>query len=277
MNALLKDSINVTNQYTAKHAALSSQVAAYFVGDASHTMPLDGPSNKYAEAHTVSHCKVSPCINNTLTEDIVGHIQEVISDEIPALKKEIHEHDAIRTDLESYRRRVKNLQEKGKPGNDPDLIKFSEKLARTQTVYTGLHDKLMAKLRHLHETRHEVMSGDFLTLLASQLAFHQRIANTLSSIAEEIGSSASAVCDTIDGRIEATPYDESKLGGEQHGGIMGRLRGISLSRKKRTSSGAGDTVWRTDESHHLVCVSSCAFEAHLRASRDGYDAYQPCN
>ena len=241
MQSLLKDSLSVSKQFTARQAALGSHVAAYFAGDMGGELPLSSHAQDLAQAHTNLHCQVMPCLSNTLTEDFAKHVQEILSEEFPALRKEIHHHDGIRTDLESYRRRVKNLQEKGKPGNDPDLIKFSEKLARTQSLYTDMHADLMSKLRSVHDTRHSMMSSDFMTLLASQLAFHRRLADALGTIVGNIPSNdAMNMCSTIDERIAATPFDatmKSRDSGHSFAGsITGRLRGFSLTKKKRSGS-----------------------------------------
>lgn len=264
LQSLLKDSLNASKQYTARQAALASQVGVYFVDSVDGELPLETPSKDFVETFSKAHCQVGPCVNNTLTEDISKHIQEILSEEFPALKKEIHEHDSIRTDVESYRRRVKHMQEKGKPGNDPDLIKFSEKLAKAQSVYTELHANLMSKLRNVHETRHAVMTRDFLTLLASQLAFHRRIADALGSIVAGIPTDdATEICSTVDGRISSTPYDASNANREESRSFMGRLRGLSLSKKRRSS---GHTSSEKRKSNPPVIAETMSVQSILPIS-----------
>ena len=82
------------------------------------------PASKLAETFSVANRKVLPCLSNTLTEDIVGHIQEILEEIL--LKKEIHEHD-----LSARSRVVPPPGQKSPEKESREMIPISSNLAKS--------------------------------------------------------------------------------------------------------------------------------------------------
>ena len=69
----------------------------------------------------------TPACEDLLYQTVITKIEGMLTSEFPKLKKRIIEHNGLRKDLESYRRRVRKLQQSGR--GEGDQVSFSSILS----------------------------------------------------------------------------------------------------------------------------------------------------
>ena len=66
----------------------------------------------------------TPACEDLLYQTVITKLEAMLTTELPKLKKRIIEHNGLRKDLESYRRRVRKLQQSGKDEGDKVCVSF---------------------------------------------------------------------------------------------------------------------------------------------------------
>lgn len=234
----LKDVKDVTQMYTARHAAVGCLMAAYFRGDQSPDSFRDS-SEHLTEVSTRAHSVVQRSCGAVFDMQVVDNITRILEDSFQAKKKLIAQHDGLKVDLESYRRRVKSLQEKGKLGNDPEMVKFTTKLGRTQTAYDRVHNDLLNDLREMYNTRHEMLHPHFAALVASKAVLEEHMMSDMKEVMERMPS---ALIEPTRSDIEELitsggPPLEDEEGGKKGKGLM--KRGSRRSKPPVGAAGGG--------------------------------------
>jgi len=112
----------------------------------------------------------------------IDELETFLDNQFPTRKREIAEHAGLRTDVESYRRRVKALQERGKEGNHPSLMKVTAKLENATHTYRNQHSALLQNLQQFYRSRKKILEPIYAAFFAAQIEFNAFLATRLSDI-----------------------------------------------------------------------------------------------
>jgi len=161
-----------TRTLSARTASTSCLLAAQLNSD--HSEDSAKTSAKILSDNlSRSHNAVYHSCQSIIDKHVIQLLQHTLKVEFPMKKKKLASHEGLRKDLESYRRRKKKLQEKGRSEDDNDMAKILNKLGRTQNSYTQMHTELLQDLTQTYANRHKLMQSIYCVLVVCQGTFHK--------------------------------------------------------------------------------------------------------
>eukprot|EP00924_Labyrinthula_sp_SR-Ha-C_P000927 maker-scaffold_7-snap-gene-8.63-mRNA-1 protein AED:0.01 eAED:0.01 QI:78/1/1/1/1/1/4/138/384 len=89
--------------------------------------------------------------------EILQPLINLTSKIFPSIKRKIQEHNGVKIDLESYRRRVKKAQANGKDALDAEVEKLMKKLEATQKTYDAIHSEVLKELAEQLSKKEQVL------------------------------------------------------------------------------------------------------------------------
>eukprot|EP00512_Aurantiochytrium_limacinum_P013681 CAMPEP_0171581698 /NCGR_PEP_ID=MMETSP0961-20121227/9747_1 /TAXON_ID=87120 /ORGANISM="Aurantiochytrium limacinum, Strain ATCCMYA-1381" /LENGTH=561 /DNA_ID=CAMNT_0012138533 /DNA_START=208 /DNA_END=1894 /DNA_ORIENTATION=- len=211
----LKDSRKATERSGAVHAALATYFAIPFVdttkqqseimqhhfnspsGETDANGPFTGIVDEHGEENAAfdalrvadsfytMHSRIQPSAMHVLQNKAIEELERILHEEFPKRKRLITQDAGMRTDVESYRRRVRTLTDKGREGHDPALLKFTGKLEAANHTYRQVHLGLTEDLTAFLANRKKMLEPILATFVASQLEMHSFMTHQLVDIVEK--------------------------------------------------------------------------------------------
>ena len=99
----------ISERWTARNASLGCLLAAHFNSEQGEN-GSKAQSYEYVNAMKKVHRVVQNACTVIIEKHVVEPLDDLLKNSFPAKKRMIAEHQGLKTDLESYRRRVQRLQ-----------------------------------------------------------------------------------------------------------------------------------------------------------------------
>mmetsp|Transcript_6911 Transcript_6911/g.7897 ORF Transcript_6911/g.7897 Transcript_6911/m.7897 type:complete len:397 (+) Transcript_6911:2-1192(+) len=232
------------------------------------------------------HNVVQISIESIVDKYVLQPLNDLLLNEFPAKKQRISNHEGLRKDLESYRRRRKKLVEKGRTEDDKDLAKIIRKLGRTQDSYTQMHTELLQDLTQTYADRHKTLQPIYLAIVVCQGALHQEFSdgfNVLTGVHMNSNETEKVRYELDDLIKNGGPSPEELLRLEtlrSPNGMIDKLRKSFSSRSSRSfkngslKSSQQDAAASPKSSSPLPNASSSHFSppSYSRSPADDHDA-----
>ncbi|GBG23929.1 SH3 domain-containing kinase-binding protein 1 [Hondaea fermentalgiana] len=138
-----------------------------------------------ADCYYKLHTNVQTSAMKVLQDQAIDKLERILKEDFPARKRLIAQDAGLRTDVESYRRRVRALTDKGREGNDPSLQKFTAKLESASNEYQRKHQELSDDLTSFCANRKTMLEPIYSAFVATQLELHAFMAHQLREIVNQ--------------------------------------------------------------------------------------------
>jgi len=166
--------------YTSASLEMSDKLDSYFQG-----LPFAKATGKASlcNAHVSGAIRKSVAV--VALEQCLGPLKEFCAVRVPAIEAEVTRRNDMRTDFDSYRRRLRTLE----ASKDPDRQKVDvlrQKMESARTQYEDINRKLIADFRQLKTSKEDLLQKQAAALLVCQHEFLARAAQAVAGTLEEL-------------------------------------------------------------------------------------------
>mmetsp|Transcript_19897 Transcript_19897/g.32734 ORF Transcript_19897/g.32734 Transcript_19897/m.32734 type:complete len:530 (-) Transcript_19897:1919-3508(-) len=232
----LKDSRKYLEKQALVNSVLAERLAEAFADDALIDME-EHVSKKAVGTYSVLAERVAPSCKFVLHSKAIEQVEELLRTLFPSRKKLLVVHEGLRTDLDSYRRRVKKLQDKGKEGNDAQLLKLTTKLESTRHEYETKHQQLLTDLNQMHANRPNYLDPVFAAFVSSEVEYHGYLSQELNHITSSLTNEHGQACrNQIQDYIVHGEIPQPKKSPSQNRLLFSKLQSKLSSKRDLTAS-----------------------------------------
>lgn len=124
----IKEALRASSEAAEKYESLSRNMSKFYASSAP-----DDPMKQHTEEYLAATSRMAQKqagFVQLIESRAIHELDNLLNQKFVEMKKKITKHNGIKTDVESYTRRCKALESRGKSPNDPEMLKMQHKLGR---------------------------------------------------------------------------------------------------------------------------------------------------
>ena len=124
----IKEALRASSEAAEKYEALSRNMTKFY-SDSTPDDPMKQHTEEYLAATSRMAQKQAGFVQ-LIEARAIQEMDNLLNQKFVEIKKKVAKHNGIKTDVESYTRRYKAMESRGKDPNDPEMLKMQHKLGR---------------------------------------------------------------------------------------------------------------------------------------------------
>jgi len=155
----------------------------------------DGEFGETSQKFLSSNTEISNVIRKSVAivalEQCLNPLRTFCSEKIADVERRVVERNNLRSDYDTYRRRLNDLQNK----NDREKLEQTrEKLERAKSGYEKINSELINEFKSMNASKENLLLNQATAMMICQLEFHSRATKSLEAALQSVvGKSAGAL------------------------------------------------------------------------------------